>query len=68
MTIKDTKKGTIRKIKTLHLHTGFSTEAIHERIKFLNQTLNKKISIETIDLMKDNKPKGTRVTFQVSVD
>jgi tetratricopeptide (TPR) repeat protein/anti-sigma regulatory factor (Ser/Thr protein kinase) len=62
------KKANEMKIKTLHLHTGFSTEAIQNRVKFLNQTLNKKILIETIDLLEGNEPKGTRVTLQFSVD
>jgi pentatricopeptide repeat protein len=62
------EKANEMKIKTLHLHTGFSTEAIQDRVKFLNQTLNKKILIETIDLLEGNEPKGTRVTLQFSVD
>jgi tetratricopeptide (TPR) repeat protein len=62
------EKANEMKIKTLHLHTGFSTEAIQHRIKFLNQTLNKKIIIETKDLMENQQPQGTRVTLQFSLD
>lgn len=52
------------KVKTLHLHTGFSTEAIQDRVKYLNQSLNKKIIIKTEDLMEHKFPIGTRVTLR----
>lgn len=55
------------KEKTLHLHTGFSTEAIKYRIQFLNQTLNKKISVETEDLMDGQNAVGTRVTLLFAI-
>lgn len=62
------EKANEMKIKTAHLHTGFSTEAIQHRIEFLNQTLKKKISIKTEDLLEGNVSKGTRVTLRFSVD
>lgn len=52
------------KTKTLHLHTGFSTEAIQHRVKYLNQSLNKKILIKTEDLVTNQQPTGTRVRLQ----
>jgi hypothetical protein len=58
------EKANEMKIKTLHLHTGFSTEAIHDRVKYLNQSLNKKIIIKTEDLMEQKAPTGTRVTLR----
>lgn len=46
----------------LHLHTGFSTEAIENRIRLLNQTLDQKIKVEIIDLLDENKQAiGTKV-------
>lgn len=52
------------KEKNLHLHTGFSTEAIFNRIRLLNETLNKKIECETIDLLDNNSPLGTKVILR----
>lgn len=55
------------KEKTLHLHTGFSTEAIQYRIQFLNQTLDKKISVQTEDLTEGQQALGTRVTLKFAI-
>lgn len=62
------KRANEMKTKTLHLHTGFSTEAIQHRVQFLNQTLNKKISVQTEDLMNEQEAIGTRVTLLFSID
>lgn len=58
------EKANEMKIKTLHLHTGFSTEAIQHRVKYLNQSLNKNIIIQTEDLMDGQEALGTRVILQ----
>lgn len=55
------------KQKRLHLHTGFSTESIYERIGLLNETLDKKIKLEIIDLEENGKALGTRVVLQFPV-
>lgn len=61
------EKSKIYKEKNLHLHTGFSTEAINDRIRLLNETLNKKILLETVDLMENGVAQGTRVTLQFPI-
>lgn len=58
------KKSNEMKIKTLHLHTGFSTEAIEHRVKYLNQSLDKNIIIQTEDLMEGQEAAGTRVILR----
>jgi tetratricopeptide (TPR) repeat protein len=55
------------KEKNLHLHTGFSTEAINDRIRLLNETIDKKILLETIDLVENGEPTGTKVHLQFPV-
>ena len=57
------------KIKKKHpyLHTGFSTEAIYERIALLNQTMERKMEFTVEDLFEKEKPSGTKITllFQI---
>ena len=55
------------KEKNLHLHTGFSTEAINDRIRLLNETLQKKILLETVDLFENEEAKGTKVHLQFPI-
>lgn len=55
------------KEKNLHLHTGFSTEAINDRIRLLNETLDQKIGLETIDLVENGVATGTRVHLQFPI-
>jgi hypothetical protein len=55
------------KEKNLHLHTGFSTEAINDRIRLLNETLKKKIILETIDLIENNEALGTKIILKFPV-
>ena len=57
------EQATIFKKKRLHLHTGFSTEAINERIRLLNETLKDKIELDIQDLMEDGSPTGTRIVL-----
>lgn len=61
------EKANEMKIKTLHLHTGFSTEAIEHRVKYLNQSLDKNIIIQTEDLMEGKLPTGTRVSLRFPI-
>lgn len=61
------KKSNELKKKNRHLHTGFSTEAINDRISLLNKTLQNKILIETIDLIENGEAKGTRVHLQFPI-
>lgn len=60
------EKANEMKEKTLHLHTGFSTEAIQHRIQFLNQTMQKEIRIQTDDLGPEPST-GTRITLYFSI-
>lgn len=55
------EQAAIFKEKRLHLHIGFSTEAINERIKLLNETLDKKIELEMEDLFVEGHPAGTKI-------
>ncbi len=57
------EKAKIMKEKNLHLHTGFSTEAINERIRLLNETLEHKIILSITDLYNGKEPIGTKVTL-----
>lgn len=57
------KKAEEFKIKRLHLHTGFSTEAINERIRLLNETLDKKIALQIEDLFDGENAIGTKITL-----
>lgn len=57
------KKAEKFKMKSLHLHTGFSTEAINNRILLLNETLDKKIVLKIEDLFTDGEPAGTKITL-----
>lgn len=53
------------KEKNLHLHTGFSTEAINERIRLLNETLEHKIELQIVDLTDDaGNASGTRIVLR----
>jgi tetratricopeptide (TPR) repeat protein len=51
------------KVKSLHLHTGFSTEAINERIRLLNETLDRKIELKVEDLYDNDASIGTKITL-----
>ncbi|MEZ4916147.1 MAG: histidine kinase [Chitinophagales bacterium] len=62
------KKANELKQKRLHLHTGFSTEAINQRIRLLNQTLERKIEYRIEDLKENNTPKGTKVTLRFPIE
>lgn len=55
------------KEKRQHLHTGFATGAIQDRIQFLNQTMKKEIRVETEDLIEGGQALGTRVTLYFSL-
>ncbi|MGB1019177.1 MAG: histidine kinase [Chitinophagales bacterium] len=55
------KKAAEFKQKRLHLHTGFSTEAINERIRLLNETSEKKIELEIEDLFEGDLAIGTKI-------
>ena len=61
------KQAAQMKQERLHLHTGFSTEAINERIRLLNQTLDKKIDIQIIDLEEKGKAMGTKIILHFPI-
>ncbi len=71
--VEDNGVGQVRaaelKVKNLHLHTGFSTEAINERIRLLNETLEHKIELEVIDLTDtQGNASGTRIVLRFPVN
>ena len=61
------KQAAILKKERLHLHTGFSTEAINERIRLLNQTQNKKIELQQIDLAENGQVLGTKIILHFPI-
>jgi tetratricopeptide (TPR) repeat protein len=61
------EQAAIYKQKRLHLHTGFSTEAINERIRLLNETLVNKIELTIEDLFYHNQASGTRIILRFPV-
>ena len=61
------KKAAEFKQKRLHLHTGFSTEAINERIRLLNQTSDQKIELEVEDLFENEIAVGTKITLHFPI-
>lgn len=54
-------------LKKDRLHTGFSKEAINERIQLFNQALDKKIKLQILDLEKDGLALGTKVILYFPV-
>lgn len=52
-----------KKIRRKRSHTGFSTGAINDRIKLINQASKNDIILKTESLYKDNHAAGTRVTL-----